>query len=62
MVSVLPPLSGTGPMRTLLRLVRVLSLAWLLLTFSTTAASSLAARRSSSPTPALARRVSRLVL
>ena len=46
----------------MLRLVRVLSLAWLLLTFSTTAASSLAARRSSSPTPALARRLSRLVL
>ena len=44
----------------LLRLVRVLSLAWLLLTFSTTAASCLAARRLGSPTSELACRVSRL--
>ena len=54
MESVRPPLSGTGPIKTLLRLVLVLSLAWLLHTASTTAKSSLAASRSWSPTAGLA--------
>ena len=62
MVSVRPPRSGTGPIMTLFRLVRVFSLAWLLDTFSTTAASSLAARRLCSPTPELASMLERLLL
>ena len=41
MVSVLPPLSGTAPIITLLRLVLVFFLLLLLLTFSNTAWSSL---------------------
>ena len=45
----------------MLRLVLVLSLAWLLDTFSTTATSSLAARRWCSPTPELASKLDRLL-
>ena len=51
MVSVLPPLSGTAPIITLLTLVLVFILAPLLLTFSTTATSSRAASTSDTPSP-----------
>ena len=51
MLSVLPPRSGTAPIRTLLRLVRVFFLAPAPLTASMIASSSLAARRSDTPTP-----------
>ena len=51
MVSVLPPLSGTAPMSTLLMLVLVCCLAPDPLTASMMASSSLAARRSDTITP-----------
>ena len=53
MLSVLPPLSGTAPIRTLFRLVLVFNLALVLDTFSTIAVSSLATSTSSNPTSGL---------
>ena len=50
MLSVLPPRSGTAPISTLLRLVRVFCRERALLTFSTTAVSPRAASRSARAT------------
>ena len=61
MVSVLPPLSGTAPIRTLLRLVLVFCLELVLDTFSMTVRSSLAANRSGTPMSGVSRRAALLV-